>query len=329
MALEIAETFPLNQIFILPVKLDKCPTPPHMEPYNYVELYKPGGYGKLLRAIEKGRNERNLFSGAEKASHQLLRWLDSHTKNLNISAHGLSFTYEGTKLGCMFDVHADRMRVFCSIKGEDSLDEQLGRRLLEANQIDTKECRYAIEDDNIYCTFLHPLSELTECQFLQALEGCKQLQDRFGEDFKTQRGDIVMYSKCHSSNATWENLSAWIRINYPTAVEQESGYKLMIRDVAMQLEKKPRNLFLVRADIGKPFGQSNIREMLEANAHSALEPRYALNRNMPTSVFWHLLSEMSEKLLVSAVTQTFHLVTNYGTTYSSSEWSFRGKMDLQ
>lgn len=51
LALEKARTFPDDQIFIIPVRLEKCALPDSLRHLHRVDLFEPGGYKKLLTAF--------------------------------------------------------------------------------------------------------------------------------------------------------------------------------------------------------------------------------------------------------------------------------------
>jgi len=54
-ALDEAMRIPEGQIFIIPVRLDECDVPVSLRRWQWVDLFKAGGYSKLLRAIRRVR----------------------------------------------------------------------------------------------------------------------------------------------------------------------------------------------------------------------------------------------------------------------------------
>jgi hypothetical protein len=54
-ALDEATLMPEGQIFIIPVRLEECDMPESLRRWQRVDLFKAGGYGKLLRAIRRVR----------------------------------------------------------------------------------------------------------------------------------------------------------------------------------------------------------------------------------------------------------------------------------
>jgi uncharacterized protein (TIGR00288 family) len=50
-ALDVADRQPEGQIFLIPVKIEECDVPERLSRFHWVELYKPGGYELLLKAL--------------------------------------------------------------------------------------------------------------------------------------------------------------------------------------------------------------------------------------------------------------------------------------
>jgi TIR domain len=50
-ALEVMDQLPESQVFIIPVKLDKCPIPDKLERFHYIEMYKSGYLVKLQKVL--------------------------------------------------------------------------------------------------------------------------------------------------------------------------------------------------------------------------------------------------------------------------------------
>lgn len=53
LALEKANFLPNDEIFIIPVRLEKCDMPESLSHLHRVDLFKPGGYKKLLRSLQE------------------------------------------------------------------------------------------------------------------------------------------------------------------------------------------------------------------------------------------------------------------------------------
>jgi len=53
LALEKANFLPDDEVFIIPVRLEKCDMPESLRHLHRVDLFKAGGYKKLVRALRK------------------------------------------------------------------------------------------------------------------------------------------------------------------------------------------------------------------------------------------------------------------------------------
>lgn len=67
-----------------------------------------------------------------------------------------------------------------------------------------------------------------------------------------------------------------------------------------------------------------LRRMLEANFTSALDVRYGIFKGVVWATFLHPLDSLTDRELLSALSQVVTLVNTTGTTYSSSGLSFGG-----
>ena len=53
LALEKANFLPSDEVFIIPVRLEKCDMPESLKHLHRVDLFRSGGYKKLVRALMK------------------------------------------------------------------------------------------------------------------------------------------------------------------------------------------------------------------------------------------------------------------------------------
>jgi len=76
---------------------------------------------------------------------------------------------EGVPLRVVTDENADRMRVLAPIVTTDDLVKETLYRLMQANFDSALDSRYAIAQGILWGTFIHPLSSLTDHDFLMGL----------------------------------------------------------------------------------------------------------------------------------------------------------------
>ncbi|MBP7951852.1 MAG: hypothetical protein KAZ17_00035 [Sphingorhabdus sp.] len=88
------------------------------------------------------------------------------------------------------DPLAERMRIMVPIVEADTLDEPALRRVMQANFDSALDARYAIAQGVIWGTFIHPLTTLTEKDFLSGLAQTFKVADNFGTTYSS---DVFVY----------------------------------------------------------------------------------------------------------------------------------------
>lgn len=73
--------------------------------------------------------------------------------------------------------------------------------------------------------------------------------------------------------------------------------------------------------------KKQMRNMLIANFHTALDAKYSIYEGFVISIYNHPLKELTETQLIDALMQVAKLADNFGTTYSSTDLIFGGKQD--
>ncbi|HVN38100.1 MAG TPA: hypothetical protein VMW19_08000 [Myxococcota bacterium] len=95
----------------------------------------------------------------------------------------LRFTFGGVRMVCVYDLHADRMRIIASVTDESTLTEESERILLRANFTKTFDARYALYDGILYAVYLHPLSTLDPRELEDALPQVARLVRNYGTTY--------------------------------------------------------------------------------------------------------------------------------------------------
>ncbi len=90
---------------------------------------------------------------------------------------------DGIKLYCISDSASDRMRFVAPIARASSLDPRIIPVLLQANFHTTLDARYALSEDVVFATFLHPLSSLTPELVRSGMSQVLSLVQTFGTTF--------------------------------------------------------------------------------------------------------------------------------------------------
>lgn len=99
------------------------------------------------------------------------------------------FDYQGRQLMVITDESHNRMRVMTAIIDETEVTEEIRQIVLEANFDRALDAKYATSQGYLWSVFTHPLAELTNDQFLDAVSQVKTLADNFGTSFSSS--DLV------------------------------------------------------------------------------------------------------------------------------------------
>ncbi len=92
---------------------------------------------------------------------------------------------DGIPVYCISDPAHDRMRIVAPIGRLTGLDPRLLEVLLRANFQSALDARYAISDDIVVASFLHPISSLSPELIASALEQVVALVKTFGTTYSS------------------------------------------------------------------------------------------------------------------------------------------------
>jgi len=115
--------------------------------------------------------------------------LDELIKRIDPGATGApgnwSVNYEGYTARVITDEAADRMRIVVGIVRADGLKKEILYRLMQANFDTTIDARYSIANGFLWSAFIHPLSPLTDNEFLSGLAQVINLTSSYGKSFSS------------------------------------------------------------------------------------------------------------------------------------------------
>lgn len=97
---------------------------------------------------------------------QLIRGIDEEAKS---SGPVWAFSVADLEVAVIYDVSADRMRIIIPIGPIEDVPKEELVRILQANFDSALDARYAIADGKLWGAFIHPLSELSDEEFLVGL----------------------------------------------------------------------------------------------------------------------------------------------------------------
>ena len=113
----------------------------------------------------------------------LIRRIDENA--VQPSKNQWQFTLKKRALVVVIDEGADRLRVMTPILESKLLDQALLLRLLQANFDSALDARYAIAQDLVWGTFIHPLRELTPRFFLSGVGQVINVAESFGKTYSS------------------------------------------------------------------------------------------------------------------------------------------------
>ncbi len=93
------------------------------------------------------------------------------------------FEYGGDLVFVLTDESHNRMRAMTAVSDLKSIRADQWPILMAANYDRALDARYCIKDDMLWSAFIHPLNELGDSQFLDALEQVVMLAKNYGSSY--------------------------------------------------------------------------------------------------------------------------------------------------
>lgn len=125
-------------------------------------------------------NDHSLMNAARLGD--IIRQIDS---NATLTDSTWRFQAAEHVVAVIYDESADRMRIIIPITNVDKVSSDQHTRMLQANFDSALDARYAIAQDLIWGTFIHPLSPLTENEFLLGLGQTISVVETFGDTYSS------------------------------------------------------------------------------------------------------------------------------------------------
>lgn len=119
------------------------------------------------------------------AAAGLLAIVTAIDEEARLTGNGATFTIDETMVTLVFDVNADRMRLFSQIRPSDGLTGLKFRRLMQANFDTALDARYAVAQGQLWSTFMHRMTTLTQEDFVSALAQTVTLVKTYGTTFSS------------------------------------------------------------------------------------------------------------------------------------------------
>lgn len=95
------------------------------------------------------------------------------------------FKLEGFQTTVITDEDADRMRIIVPVARMEDIDNDRLHRLMQANFDSALDARYSIAKGVLWSAYIHPLSTLTDHQFVDALAQTVNLAATYGTSYSS------------------------------------------------------------------------------------------------------------------------------------------------
>jgi len=119
------------------------------------------------------------------AAAALLAIVTAFDEEAQLTQNGAVFAIDEVVVTLVFDVNADRMRLMAPISASDDLSEDQLKRLMQANFDTALDARYAIARGQLWSTFIHPLTSLSQEDFVSGLAQTVTLVNTYGTTFSS------------------------------------------------------------------------------------------------------------------------------------------------
>ena len=143
----------------------------------------------LISHAETGYVDRNPQGNKEALKKMSNQRLDILIKRIDKDAQGelgyWSFVVDEQKILVITDEKADRMRIIAPVINSDKLTQKQLTRIMQANFDSALDARYAIAKGILWSAFIHPLSLLSDEEFLIGLGQVTNLITSYGNSYSS------------------------------------------------------------------------------------------------------------------------------------------------
>ncbi len=154
-------------------------------------------------------------SGEKMTPEKLTALILKFDKKAELSGNSVAFTINERELYLVYDKKADRMRIVTPVAQAGMATQEVLLRMMQANYDAVLDSRYAMANDVIWAVFIHPLSSLTQEEFLSGIAQTVTAAETFGTSYTS--GAFVFGGG--DSNTLHEDLLKELE----KAAEQEKG----------------------------------------------------------------------------------------------------------
>ncbi len=139
----------------------------------------------LLPAIGMGQNESKEIDSIGMNNLKLQELIKSEVKSVEGELGAWTLEYAEKMVFVITDEKANRMRIFSPVIPEEELEKGQLRKMLIANFHSALDAKYGLYEGFVVSIFTHPLKELTNEQFIDALQQIVILNYTFGTTYQS------------------------------------------------------------------------------------------------------------------------------------------------
>lgn len=141
----------------------------------------PSAFAEERTDEDLGKNNSVTYMNNERM-HELLKRIDPELEG---RLGYWAITYENHRAHVITDENADRMRVIVPIVNVEDVDKEELLRLLQANFDSALDSRYCVANGIIWSAFIHPLSILSDEEFISGLAQAFTSAVSFGSTYSS------------------------------------------------------------------------------------------------------------------------------------------------
>ena len=113
----------------------------------------------------------------------LIDLIQKFDKDAKVQANGTAFKVNERELFLVYDTKANRMRIITPIAQAGLANEDVLIRMMQANYDAVLDVRYALGNNIIWATFIHPLGSLTQEDFISGIAQAVTAAETFGSSY--------------------------------------------------------------------------------------------------------------------------------------------------
>lgn len=181
----------MKKLFFLPVFVAlwaSCSGPVKTEDETSSLSFSEDSEGMISEASEEaGNGAQSDRTNPEPMDGAKLEAILREVVGDGILVHGnaIEFSVQDIRLTCLYDETHNRMRVISAVKDYAEVTDEEKDLMLQSNFHSALDARYAVSRDVVYAAFIHPLSSLTEDDFLSGILQVASLKVSFGDSYSS------------------------------------------------------------------------------------------------------------------------------------------------